>query len=140
LDIGLLNANHSNRERFKIVANAMRGSQPISITSTTRIASSTRAVSFFLAHLLMRYGVLRWLRTEKDPENNSERIICRNLVTDEEVVIESAQPTDEELVAIKREIDELLLGTLSSAAVESTSEESAPEAGTAPTSFDTPEA
>jgi|GEM_PF-523778 len=95
---------------------------------------------FFLAHLLMRYGVLRWLRTEKDPENNSERIICRNLVTDEEVVIESAQPTDEELVAIKREIDELLLGTLSSAPVEGTSEESAPEAGTAPTSSDTPEA
>ncbi len=67
---------------------------------------------FFLAHLLMRYGVLRWLRTEKDPETQRERIVYRHVVADEDVVIESVELSDEELVLYKREVEELLAGTL----------------------------
>lgn len=75
-----------------------------------RVAHAPRL--FFLAHLLMRYGVFRWLRTEVDEETGRERIYYRHLVNDEDVAIESAELSDEELVAIKREIDELLAGTL----------------------------
>jgi len=67
---------------------------------------------FFLAHLLMRYGVLRWVRTEHDPASGREQIIYRHAIADEEVTIESVDVTDEELVQFKREVDELLAGTL----------------------------
>lgn len=70
---------------------------------------------YFLAHLLMRYGVLKWLRTELDPATGRERVWCRHMINDEEVSVEGVELTDEELVAIKREIDELLAGTLGSA-------------------------
>jgi hypothetical protein len=68
----------------------------------------------FLAHLLIRYQVLRWLRTEP-PEGpgRGERIICRNTITDEEVCVEMVQLADEELAAIKQEVDDLLAGVLS---------------------------
>ncbi|MGC8840235.1 MAG: hypothetical protein ACP5QZ_02120 [Candidatus Sumerlaeaceae bacterium] len=67
---------------------------------------------YFLAHLLMRYGVLRWLRTEHDTESQKETIFYRHVINDEEVKVESVELSDEELVALKREVDELLAGTL----------------------------
>ncbi len=67
---------------------------------------------YFLAHLLMRYGVLRWVRTETDPETHKERISYRHMINDEEVVVEGAELSDDDLVVLKREVDELLAGTL----------------------------
>lgn len=67
---------------------------------------------YFLAHLLMRYGVFKWLRTELDPATGRERVWYRHMINDEELSVEGVELTDEDLVAIKREIDELLAGTL----------------------------
>ena len=64
---------------------------------------------FFLAHLLMKYSVLRWLRTEPPAaEGAGERIVFRNTVTDDEVAVESVELDDERIAAIKKEIDEYL--------------------------------
>lgn len=70
------------------------------------------AKQYFLAHLLLRYGVFKWIRTEYDASSGRERIVCLNLIDDEEIVVESAELDDEQLVAIKQEIDRLLEGRL----------------------------
>ncbi|MCX7626142.1 MAG: hypothetical protein N2Z21_08025 [Candidatus Sumerlaeaceae bacterium] len=67
---------------------------------------------FFLSHLLMRYGVLKWRRTDIDPATGRERVYYHHLINDEEVVVDGVELSDDELVAIKREVDELLAGTL----------------------------
>jgi hypothetical protein len=69
---------------------------------------------FFLAHLLMKFQVLRWVRTEppETPEGR-ERIVFRNTVTDDFVTIESLMLDEDRLVVIKREIDEFIERALS---------------------------
>jgi hypothetical protein len=64
---------------------------------------------FFLAHILMKYSVLRWQRSEPaaTPDEN-DKLIFKNTVTDDLVVIEAVMLDEERLVVIKKEIDEFL--------------------------------
>ena len=64
---------------------------------------------FFLAHLLMKYQVFRWVRTEppETPEGR-ERIVFRNTAIDDLVYVESLPLEEERLVVIKKEIDEFI--------------------------------
>jgi len=70
---------------------------------------------FYLSHLLMKYHVFQWLRTEPPAdENGREKIIFRNTASDDEVIIE-AVPLDEEIIAsIKKEVDEFLKRSIGS--------------------------
>jgi len=63
---------------------------------------------FFLGHLLMKYGVFKWQRTEKD-ETGIETIYFRPTGSEEEVSIVATELTDERSVEIKRELDAFLL-------------------------------
>jgi hypothetical protein len=64
---------------------------------------------YFLAHLLMKYSVLKWVRTDP-PENEGEpnRIVFRNTVTDDFIAIYEVPLDGERIAAIKKEIDESL--------------------------------
>ena len=64
---------------------------------------------FFLAHLLMKFSVFKWVRTEPAvTAEGRERVVFRNTVTDDYITIESVTMEEERLVAIKREVDEFL--------------------------------
>ena len=64
---------------------------------------------FFLAHLLMKYSVFRWVRTEPpETPDGRERVVFRNTATDDMVTVESVMMEEETLVAVKREVDEFL--------------------------------
>jgi hypothetical protein len=74
---------------------------------------------YFLAHLLMKYSVFRWVRSEPaGTEGVNERIVFRNVVTDDFVTVESVRLDDERLGAIKKEVD----GYLEAAGAEATPE------------------
>ncbi len=62
---------------------------------------------FFLAHLLMKYGVLKWQRTETDDDGN-ETIYFRQTGTDEDLAVVAVDLSDEKSVEIKRQLDEFL--------------------------------
>lgn len=64
---------------------------------------------FFLAHMLMKFSVLRWVRTlpPASPEE-AERIVFKNTVTDDLLEIENVVLEDERVATIKKEIDEFL--------------------------------
>ncbi|MEI7633512.1 MAG: hypothetical protein WCK47_04450 [bacterium] len=64
---------------------------------------------FFLSHLLMKYHVFQWVRTEPPAdENGRERVIFRNTATDDEVAIEGVPLDEEHIAAIKKKVDEFL--------------------------------
>lgn len=63
---------------------------------------------FFLAHLLMKYGVFKWQRTETR-DDGSEVIIFRATGSEDEIEITAVDFSDERSVEIKRELDEFLL-------------------------------
>ncbi len=63
---------------------------------------------FFLSHLLMKYGVLKWQRTET-ANDKSETVIFRQQGSDDEIAVFVVDVTDERSVEIKRELDEFLL-------------------------------
>ncbi|MBX7247315.1 MAG: hypothetical protein K1X53_17605 [Candidatus Sumerlaeaceae bacterium] len=63
----------------------------------------------FLAHLLMKYKIFAWVRTEPVPDQpGRERVVFRNTVTDDHLTVESVQVTDEEAAAIQKDVDEHL--------------------------------
>ena len=64
---------------------------------------------YFLAHLLMKFSVFKWVRTEPPvQESAGERVVFRNTVTDDFMTVEAVPLDDERLVSIKREIDEFI--------------------------------
>ena len=63
---------------------------------------------FFLGHLLMKYGVFKWQRTETD-EAGTETIFFRPTGSEEEVSVVATELTDERSVEIKRELDAFLV-------------------------------
>jgi hypothetical protein len=63
---------------------------------------------FFLAHLLMKYGVFKWQRTETGPDGN-EVIWFKQTGSEDEFDVVAVDFTDERSVEIKRELDEFLL-------------------------------
>ena len=64
---------------------------------------------YFLAHLLMKYSVLKWVRTDPpEAEGEPNRIIFRNTVTDDQVTIYEVPLEGERVAAIKKEIDDYL--------------------------------
>lgn len=64
---------------------------------------------FFLAHLLMKFSVLKWVRSDPPAEEGGrERIVFRNTSTDDLVTIDSVALEDEAVARIKREIDEYI--------------------------------
>ncbi len=64
---------------------------------------------FFLAHLLMKFSVLKWVRSDPATEaGGRERIVFRNTATDDHVTIDSVILEDEAVARIKREIDEYI--------------------------------
>lgn len=62
---------------------------------------------FFLAHLLMKYGVLKWQRTDTDDDGN-EIIYFRQTGTDDDLAVLAVDLSDEKSVEIKRQLDEFL--------------------------------
>ncbi len=63
---------------------------------------------FFLGHLLMKYGVFKWLRTYTS-DNGIETVVFRQQGSDDEVEVMVVDFTDDRSVEIKRELDEFLL-------------------------------
>lgn len=64
---------------------------------------------YFLAHLLMKFSVLKWVRSEKPAEEGGpERIVFRNTATDDLVTIDSVPLEDEAVARIKKEIDDYI--------------------------------
>lgn len=63
---------------------------------------------FFLAHLLMKYGVFKWQRTET-ADDGSEVIYFKPTGSDDEVSVVAMEFSDERSVEIKRELDAFLL-------------------------------
>lgn len=64
---------------------------------------------FFVSHLLMKFGVLKWVRTEPPATTGArEQIVFRNTVTDDFVTIESVVLEEDRLASIKTEVDEYL--------------------------------
>lgn len=64
---------------------------------------------YFLAHLLMKFSVLKWVRSERATEQGGrERIVFRNTATDDLVTIDSVPLEDEAVARIKKEIDDYI--------------------------------
>ena len=63
---------------------------------------------FFLAHLLMKYGVLKWNRTVTELDG-SEMIYFRQTGTEDDIPVLAVDLSDEKSVDIKRQLDEYLL-------------------------------
>lgn len=63
--------------------------------------------SYFIAHLLMKYGVFKWKKDIRDEKGNVI-IIFENRYTDEEVIIEEMQPPVEIIKIIKEDLQTYL--------------------------------
>jgi hypothetical protein len=64
---------------------------------------------FVLAHLLMKFQVLRWLRTEDPAEKEGPSLIVfRHALTGEEVSVETMQLDEEDMAMVVAEIDEYI--------------------------------
>lgn len=63
---------------------------------------------YFLAHLLMKYGVLKWTRTETR-DDGQEVIYFRQTGQEDEVAVTAVELDDETSGEIKRKLDEFLL-------------------------------
>ena len=64
---------------------------------------------YLLAHLLMKYGVFKWVKSEAAEAPDFPGKIAFRLTTSEELIwIEAVEPTDQEAAIIKQEIDEYL--------------------------------
>lgn len=63
---------------------------------------------FFLSHLLMKFSVLKWVRSEPGEEGAPTRIVFRNTVTDDFISVDEVPLQDERIATIKKEIDEYL--------------------------------
>lgn len=69
---------------------------------------------FFIAHLLMKYGVLKWVRSDAAAHPGApEIIVFRNASADEFVEIESVELDDQHLAEIKKDVDEFLARAVS---------------------------
>jgi hypothetical protein len=64
-------------------------------------SAEREARRFFLAHLLMRFRVFRWLRTEHE----DGRIVFQNVQTAEEWSISQVELSDEAVLQVKQEIE-----------------------------------
>lgn len=67
-----------------------------------------KEILFFTAHLLMKYGVFKWVRTDLDETNGIETIIFRNGNLEEEIPVEEITLTDERGLELKNEVDDYL--------------------------------
>lgn len=63
---------------------------------------------FFTAHLLMKYGVFKWNRTETDEITGIETIIFRHGNGEDDILVEEISLTDERGLELKNEVDEFL--------------------------------
>jgi hypothetical protein len=67
---------------------------------------------YFLAHLLMKYGVFKWVKSTMG-ESGAEQIFFRNTTNDEVVEIQPVELEDARIAEMKREIDAYLLTAVS---------------------------
>jgi hypothetical protein len=98
---------------------------------------------YFLAHLLMKFSVFRWVRNEPPAaEGLPGRVVFRNTATDDFVTVEEVVMDEERLVAIKRGVDEFLSRALTEdpGAQNPPAESGAADTPQAPDSPATPEA
>ncbi len=64
---------------------------------------------YFLAHLLMKFSALKWVRSDPPANRESgERIVFRNTQSDDLVTVEAVALEDDAVARIKREIDEFI--------------------------------
>jgi hypothetical protein len=69
---------------------------------------------YFLSHLLMKYGVFRWVRSDPPGQQGGrEKIVFRNTTTDDHVTVESVPLSDEVLLQIRKDLDDHLAATVS---------------------------
>lgn len=69
---------------------------------------------FFLAHLLMKYGVFKWLRTEGDVDTG-EVIYFRQTGNEDDIAVAAVELSDEKSLEVKQQLDEFLLQYANSA-------------------------
>lgn len=69
---------------------------------------------FFLAHLLMKYGVFKWLRTDGDADTG-EVIYFRQTGSDDEIAVVAVELSDDKSLEVKQQLDEFLLQFANSA-------------------------
>ncbi len=62
---------------------------------------------YFLAHLLMKWGGLKWCANQVD-ETGSEIVIFENTATGDMLEIASTRLEDEQIAALKQEVEEFL--------------------------------
>jgi hypothetical protein len=74
----------------------------------SRDAAANAQRLYVVAHLLMKFQVFRWLRTERDGDTSAETVVFRNTATDEEVSITATPPDGEVVAAIVDEINQYL--------------------------------
>jgi len=63
---------------------------------------------YFLAHLLMKYGVFKWQRTDAAADG-TEQIVFKQTGSDEEIVISAVEMDDERSAEIMKELDAFLI-------------------------------
>ncbi|MCX7717127.1 MAG: hypothetical protein N2111_01825 [Candidatus Sumerlaeaceae bacterium] len=63
---------------------------------------------YVISHLLMKFQVFKWLRTDRDDETGAETVTFRNTATDEEVSVTATPPDEEAVAAIVDEINRYL--------------------------------
>lgn len=63
---------------------------------------------YVVAHLLMKFQVFKWVRTERDGTSPAETVVFRNTATDEEVSVTAAPPDGDAVAAIVDEINHYL--------------------------------
>jgi hypothetical protein len=63
---------------------------------------------YFLAHLLMKYSVFKWVKSTAATSEAPEKIYFRNTTTDEIVEIEACELHDARIAELKRELDDYL--------------------------------
>jgi hypothetical protein len=69
---------------------------------------------YLLAHLLMKYGVFKWVKSTVAGPGTGEQIFFRNTAADEVVEIQSVELEDARIADIKKEIDAYLATAVSS--------------------------
>lgn len=94
----------------KIQNRKERNAVLVSYFETLKGKSDTEScqTQFVLAHLLMKYGVFKWVRSETAAAEHEERIFFRNAVSEEIVQIESVELEDFQIARIKHDIDHYL--------------------------------
>jgi hypothetical protein len=68
---------------------------------------------YLIAHLLMKYGVFKWVKSTVAGPGSGEQIFFRNTAADEIVEIQSVELEDARIADIKKEIDAYLATAVS---------------------------